>query len=152
MGFGSLFSSTDISGSALGAERLRMEVVANNIANANSTRSAEGGTFRRQQVIFEAAMEQALGGGLPGSVSSGTGLGGVRVVGIEADQSPLHKVHNPGHPDADENGYVEMPNVTMPREMIDLITASRAYEANLKSLQTFRQMAEQALSLIRASG
>jgi flagellar basal-body rod protein FlgC len=152
MGFGNLFSSTGISGSALAAERLRMEVAANNIANANSTRSLEGGAYRRQQVIFEAAMEHALGGEPSGRASSATGLAGVRVVGIEADQSPLHKVHNPGHPDADENGYVEMPNVTMPREMIDLITASRAYEANLKSLQTFRQMAEQALSLMRTSG
>ena len=74
---------------------------------------------------------------------------GVQVVGTEDDTSALHRVHNPGHPDADADGFVTMPNVDLPVEMVNLITASRAYEANLRALQTFRQMAEQALTLMR---
>ncbi len=151
MGFGQLFSATGISSSGLTAERLRMEVAANNIANAHSTRSADGGAFRRQQVVFSTAMDQLAGSSLPGSGSRIPAMGGVEVIGVIPDEAPLPKVLNPGHPDADENGMVEMPNVALPTEMIDLMTANRAYEANLKSLQTFRQMAEQALSLMRSN-
>lgn len=127
-----------------------MEVAANNIANANSTRTSSGGAYRRQQVIFAADMEHALSTG--GAIASRKQpqLGGVRVLGVEPDESELPTVFNPGHPDANASGLVEMPNVSLPREMVDLMTASRAYEANLKSLQTFRQMAEQALSLMRS--
>jgi len=152
MGMGNLFSATSISGSGLTAERMRMEVAANNIANAHSTNSASGGAYRRQQVVFSSLVDQV---GQPGSHAgpqSVEGLHGVGIVGIQPDQTPLPRVHNPGHPDADANGFVEMPNVSLPTEMIDLMTANRAYEANLKSLQMFRQMAEQALSLMRATG
>ena len=154
MAFSNIFSSTDISASGLAAERLRMEVAANNIANAHSTRTAEGGAYHRQHVIFAAAMDDAVLAGSGGISGRGgaPGLGGVRVLGIQSDDSPLPKVYNPGHPDADDGGLVEMPNISMPLEMVDLMTASRAYEANLKSLQTFRQMAEQALSLMRSVG
>ena len=76
-------------------------------------------------------------------------LGGVRVLGVQSDMTPLPVVYNPGHPDADADGYVRMPNVKLAHEMVDMVTASRAYEANLKSLQTFRQRAEPALSLLR---
>ena len=79
-------------------------------------------------------------------------LGGVQVLGITTDDSPLPRVLDPGHPDAGADGYVVMPNVTLPHEMVDLVTASRAYEANLKSMESFRQMAEQALSLLRGLG
>ncbi len=149
MGFGNLFSATGISSSGLKAERMRMEVAANNIANAHSTRSVDGGTYRRQQVVFESAMEQASGGISFDGTQKFPEMKGVNVVGVIADQSPLPKLLNPGHPDADTDGYVEMPNVSLPTEMIDLMTANRAYEANIKSLQTFRQMAEQSLSLMR---
>lgn len=149
MGLGQLFSSTAISGSGLAAERLRMEVASNNIANAHSTRTAAGGAYRRQHVVFQAAMDQTLGSGK--SLEQASGLHGVSIVGVTSDNSPLPKVFNPGHPDADADGFVEMPNIALPTEMIDLMTASRAYEANLKSLQTFRQMAEQALSLMRST-
>src|SRR5262245_6210220 len=98
MGFGNLFSSTAISGSGLAAERMRMEVAANNIANANSTRTVDGGAYRRQHVVFEAAMAQAL---QSGNTDFSQGLGGVRVAGVVSDESPLPKVFNPGHPDAD---------------------------------------------------
>lgn len=142
-----MLSAADISASGLAAERQRMEVVANNIANAHTTRTADGGPYRRQQVVFATALQSALGS----SASSTRSLGGVHVVGIQPDMSKLERVLNPGHPDADEDGYVTMPNVKLPNEMVDLMTASRAYEANLKALRTFRKMAEQALSLLRGA-
>ncbi|MBT5020636.1 flagellar basal body rod protein FlgC [Planctomicrobium sp.] len=148
MKVGNVFAAAEISASGLKAERTRMEVAAGNIANANATRSPEGGPYRRQQVIFSAQMQNA--NKVFGAASSGeTQLGGVDVVGVQADQSPLPKVYNPGHPDADEQGFVEMPNVALPMEMVDLMTASRSYEANLKSLETFRKMAEQTFELMR---
>jgi flagellar basal-body rod protein FlgC len=152
MGMGNLFSATGISASGLTAERLRMEVAANNIANAHTTKSADGGPYRRQQVVFAEVVDQTVRRGSQGAPQSIEGLKGVQVVGIEKDQSPLERVYNPGHPDADAEGFIEMPNVSLPTEMIELMTANRAYEANLKSLQTFRQMAEQALTLMRATG
>ncbi len=139
MGFGTILSTTDVSASGLSAERLRMEVIANNIANANTTRTREGGPFRRRDVVFATAFE-----GL-----SNDEFGGVQVAGIQADGSELPRVYRPGHPDADASGYVTMPNVSLANEMVDLITASRAYEANLRSLRTFRQMVENALSLLQ---
>lgn len=150
MSASSLFSATEIAGSGLAAERLRMETAANNIANANSTRTPGGGAYRRQQVIFSSIMDESITRSGLGSDPK-LGLAGVQVVGVEPDKSPMQRVHNPGHPDAGPDGYVELPNVTLPHEMIDLMTASRAYEANLKSLQTFRQMAEQSLNLMRGN-
>jgi flagellar basal-body rod protein FlgC len=152
MALGNLFASTSISGSGLAAERMRMEVAANNIANANSTHSMNGGAYRRQQVVFAAAVDEAAGQAGSGGAASAQGLKGVKIVSVSPEQGELPKIYNPGHPDANADGFVEMPNVSLPTEMIDLMTASRAYEANLKSLQVFRQMAEQALSLMRSNG
>ena len=121
---------------------MRLETIANNIANAHSTRTPEGGPFRRQQVVFAALMVQA------GAASDSRG-GGVRVVGVEADSSPLPRLYQPEHPHADQDGFVTYPNVKLPNEMVDLITASRAYESNLRALRTFRRMVENTLSLLR---
>ncbi|MEZ6064729.1 MAG: flagellar basal body rod protein FlgC [Planctomycetaceae bacterium] len=145
MSMGRILSAADIAASGLAAERTRMEVASGNIANAHATRTATGGAYRRQQVVFESLL------GDRGNLRKGStdGLAGVRVEGIESDNSPLPLIHDPGHPDANAAGDVEMPNVQIPREMVDLLTASRAYEANLKSLQTFQRMAEQALGLLR---
>lgn len=145
MAFGQILSGMEISASGLTGERLRMEIAANNIANIDSTMTPEGGPYQRKQVTFAAAMENAMWGG----ANSVGELHGVEVVGITEDTTPGPSVHNPSHPHADANGYVRMPNVNISHEMVDLVTASRAYEANLKSLETFRQMAEQALSLLR---
>ena len=145
MGFGRLLSTTDISASGLAAERLRMEIVANNIANVHTTSTPGGGPYRRQQVAFSSAMSESLG---READSVSRSLGGVTVKGVTRDDSELPVVYNPGHPDADEDGFVKMPNVKLPMEMVDLMTASRAYDANLKSLTVFRQMAEQSLSLM----
>jgi flagellar basal-body rod protein FlgC len=140
-----LFAAADISASGLAAERLRLEVVANNIANAFSTRSPNGGPYRRQDVVFSAVLNQSVrGGGL-------SRPGGVQTLGVVEDMSPFHRIHNPGHPDADKDGYVNMPNVDLPVEMVNMITASRAYEANMRAMQFFRQMTEQSYSLLRGS-
>ena len=143
MGLESILSTADISASGLAAERLRMEIAANNIANANTTSTPEGGPFRRQQVLFSSALDAATAEGLNQS-------GGVIVKGVVRDPSELLRLINPGHPDADETGHVLMPNVKLPIEMVDMMTAGRAYDANLKSLEVFRRMAEQALSLMSA--
>lgn len=141
-----LFRSADISASGMSAERLRMEVVANNIANARSTRSADGGPYRRQQLVFA----EALDGSARDPVR---GMRGVQVVGRVEDPSDFIEIRMPGHPDADpETGIVRMPNVSLPNEMIDLITASRSYEANLKALSSLKDMIEQTLILLRGNG
>jgi flagellar basal-body rod protein FlgC len=152
MAFDDALSSFNISSAGASAERLRMEVVANNIANAFATRTPRGGPFRRQEVVFETIFDdKVLNAGLAGGrVPGANRLGGVRVEGIVDDPSELTTVYNPGHPDADNNGFVLYPNVQIPIEMVNLITANRAYEANLKVAQAFRQEAEQALQLLRA--
>jgi flagellar basal-body rod protein FlgC len=143
MAFNELFAGYAISGSGMSAERLRMEVIANNVANANSTRSANGGPYRRQDVVFA----EVLGGEVrPGGLPD---LRGVKAVELVEDPSAPNRVYMPGHPDADAEGFVLMPNVQLPIEMVNLITAARAYEANLRAAQTFRTMNEQALNLIR---
>ncbi len=152
MSMNHMLSGMDISASGLTGERLRMEVAANNIANQHSTRTAEGGPYQRQRVTFAAAMDQLIAPG--GRLTNGTGgsaqdLKGVTVVGVTSDTTPGQALYDPGHPDADASGYVQQSNVNLSHEMVDLVTASRAYEANLKSLETFRQMAEQALALLR---
>lgn len=143
MGFDTLFAASQISGSGLSAERYRMEVIANNIANARTTKSANGGPFRRQDVVFaEVLGKQVRPGGVPD-------LRGVEAVELVEDPSEFIRVHMPGHPDADADGMVLMPNVQLSTEMVNLMTAARSYEANLKAATQFRQMSEQALTLLR---
>ena len=154
MSMNQILSGMDISASGLTGERLRLEVAANNIANQGSTRTAQGGPYQRQQVTFSSAMDQIMtaGGKMSRHGRGATeGLKGVTVMGISSDMTPGASSHDPGHPDADATGHVQQSTVNLPHEMVDLVTASRAYEANLKSLETFRQMAEQALSLLRGS-
>jgi len=143
MPFSNLFAAGAISGSGMSAERFRMEVTANNIANANSTRSANGGPFRRQDVVFAEVLGAAT------RPDGSPALAGVQATELVEDPTELPRVYMPGHPDADAEGFVRMPNVQLPIEMVNLLTASRAYEANLRAAQTFRQMNEQALSLLR---
>ncbi len=126
---------------ALNAERVRLEVISQNIANANVTRGPDGKPYVRQQVVFETILDEASQ--LPGSVQAQ----GVRVARIENDPRAGQLVHNPGHPDADANGMVAMPNVNIQEEMADLIASSRSYEANLAVLKNARAMALQTLSI-----
>jgi flagellar basal-body rod protein FlgC len=150
----SLFGSLDISASALSAERLRMDVTAENLANAQSTRTANGGPYRRKEVVLESTGDGGFAGALA-SARSGGGSGsagpdgGVRVSGIVEDQTPNRLVYDPGHPDANARGYVSMPNVNPVTEMVDLISASRSYEANVTAMQTSKQMFTKTLDLLR---
>lgn len=147
MSLQNILSGMNISASGLAGERTRMDVVANNIANAHSTSSPDGGPYQRQQVSFAAVMDRYQNSG---SMEMNS-LRGVRVSAIQSDNQPPRMVYQPGHPDANPEGFVAYPDVTVASEMVDLMTASRAYEANLKSLETFRQLAEQALALLRGN-
>jgi flagellar basal-body rod protein FlgC len=144
-----LFSSFEISGSGLTAQRLRMDVVANNIANVNTTRTAEGGPYRRQRVVFEPrqATEFVLPFSMEAQKRAHGGGSGVRVVGVSADPSSPKMVYDPGHPDADERGYVAMPNIQLVNEMVDMISATRAYEANVAAINSAKSMAAKALEI-----
>lgn len=140
----SFFNSFNISASGLTAQRLRMDIISNNIANVNTTRTAEGGPYKRQMPVFAANQPKFV---LP---TESTNIGsGVKVVGIKKDTAPPKLIYNPEHPDADENGYVEMPNINVLSEMIDMIGASRAYDANVSALDTAKSMAMKALEIGR---
>jgi flagellar basal-body rod protein FlgC len=137
-----LFDGLEISASGLTAERMRMDVTAENLANAQTTRGADGQPYRRKEVIL-----QERGGGFGGRLEAA--MGGVEVAGVAQDQTPLKRVYDPGHPDADADGYVSMPNVDTVSEMVDLITAQRAYEANVTAMQAAKQMFAKTLELLR---
>lgn len=128
--------------SALDAERVRMDVVAQNIANAQTTRDVDGKPYQRRIVTFETELMRSEG-------IYGEPMKGVRVSEIGRDETAGPQIYNPEHPHANEDGMVEMPNVQIAKEMVDLITASRAYEANLKVVSTSRHMANKALEIGR---
>lgn len=133
-----LFDALNVSASGMSAERLRMDVIASNLANANTTRGADGQPYRRQEVILQEK-----------SPSFGEVLGGVMVAGIADDPTPPRRVYDPGHPDADKNGYVTMPNVNPVTEMVDLITSSRGYEANVTAMNAAKQMFTKTFDILR---
>ncbi len=147
-----MFLGIDTSASGLTAERLRMDVISNNIANANTTRTADGGAYHRRYVVFnprerqpmsfEAALQKATGAGK----SVGEGVRAVSIV-EDTEQGPM--VYDPGHPDANADGYVEKPNVNIVTEMVDMITAHRAYEANTAAINAAKTMALKALEIGR---
>lgn len=132
----------NISASGLDAEARRMEVIANNVANAKTTRDADGNVFQRKDVIFEEVLSGGIGERTPG---------GVRLAGEVADTTPGTRIYRPTHPDAGPDGFVEMPNVNPVAEMIDMMSSSRAFEANLTSMKTAREMATKALEIMKAS-
>lgn len=137
-----LFGGMRISASGLKAERARMDIIAQNIANAHTTAvPGTGDPYRRQVVTFASIFYRTAGGG--------SEPGGVEVARISGDyEAPFEEVYDPTHPDADERGIVRMPNVNTMREMADLITAVRAYEANMSVQESFERMAERALRLL----
>lgn len=142
MGF---FSALGTSASALTAQRLRMDTISENIANANTTRTEEGTPYRRKTVLFEEQNGNTFSSLL--SDASEKASGGVRVTAIVEDQTPFKSVYDPGHPDADENGIVQMPNVEVVTEMVNMISATRAYEANVTAINTTKSMASKALEI-----
>ena len=148
-----LFDAIDASGSGLSAERLRMDVTSENLANAQTTKGADGQPYRRKEVVLQEAGADGTSFASVLSSMQGTGGGksvhGVTVSGIVEDSSALKRVYDPGHPDADKDGYVTMPNVNTVTEMTDLISASRAYEANVTAMQTAKTMFTKTLDLLR---
>jgi flagellar basal-body rod protein FlgC len=147
-----LFDAFDISASALTAERLRMDVTAENLANAQTTRTANGGPYRRKEVVLEqVGGEGSFGTALSAAMAGAAGgpAGGVKAAAIVEDSTPGKQVYDPSHPDANAQGYVTMPNVDTVTEMVDLIGSSRSYEANVTALQDSKQMFSRTLDLLR---
>ncbi len=145
-----MFDSMHVSASGLAAERLRMDVIAQNLANVNSTRGPDGQPYRRHEVIFQSSDAVVSNGpkGVSDNISGGP-LHGVEAVAIVEDPSALRAVRQPDHPDADENGYVYYPNVNPVTEMVDMMTATRAYEANVTAMNAAKNMALKALDILR---
>jgi flagellar basal-body rod protein FlgC len=150
-----LFDAIDISASGLSAERLRMDVTAENLANAQTTRGPNGGPYRRKDVVLQTALWDGFQSALASAAGSVPGAGasqqpgGVQVAGISEDRAAPRMVYDPGHPDANAQGYVAMPNVNPVTEMVDLISASRAYEANVTAMQTAKAMFTKTFDILR---
>lgn len=126
-------SSMDISASGLAAQRLRLDIIANNLANAETTRTPEGGPYRRLTPVFQTQPDGE----------------GVTVTEVTTDPRPSRTIYQPGHPDADAKGYVQMPNVNTVEEMVDLVAATRSYEANVTALNASKSMVRKALEIGR---
>ena len=143
----SFLSSMSISASALTATRLRMDVITENIANIDTTRAADGDPYRRKYVVFQERTNDRNFASFFNRARKAPG--GVRVLHIGKDQSDFKLDYNPSHPDADENGYVRLPNVELVQEMTDMMAAYRAYEANVTALNAFKDMAVKTLEIGR---
>jgi flagellar basal-body rod protein FlgC len=137
-----VFTSLDIAASGLAAERTRMGTIASNLANARTTETEDGGPYRRVDPVFT-AVPAAAGDAI------GRGASFVRVLELHQDDRPPQQVYEPGHPNADAQGYVEYPNVNVVEEMVNMITASRAYEAGVASIESIKTMARSALGIGR---
>lgn len=141
-----LFNTIKISSSALKAQQIRLNAVSSNLANVESTRTPEGGPYRRKSVVFQSdgtPFSQHMEREMPGVVQ------GVKVSQILSDNQPPRTIYNPSHPDADEEGYVSMPNINALEEMADMVSATRAYEANINTIQATKRMALKALEIGR---
>lgn len=141
----SVFSALEVAASGLSAQRVRMNTIASNLANARTTRTEEGGPYRRQDPVFEVANLDRVQG--PSLLDRGASL--VRVRELVEDQRPGVMSYEPTHPDANPDGYVEYPNVNAVEEMVNMITASRAYEAGVTSIESVKAMAKSAIGIGR---
>jgi flagellar basal-body rod protein FlgC len=137
-----LLSGIDSTASALDAERIRMDVISENIANVNTTKGLDGKPYQRQQVVFESVLSAQQNSGGSGSVPQTT-----QVARVEKDNRPARMVYNPSHPDANAQGMVAMPDINIHEEMVDMIASSRTYEANIAVVRNARTMALQDLSI-----
>ena len=144
----SFFGAIDLAASGLTAERVRMDVTSENLANAQTTNGANGQPYRRQEVVL-----QQVGGGfgaqLAGVLGQSSTPGGVQVAGIVNDPTPDQLVYDPGHPGANAQGYVRMPNVNSVTEMTDLISESNSYQANVTAMQTAKTMYSKTLDILK---
>jgi flagellar basal-body rod protein FlgC len=137
-----LNGALSVSASALNAERTRIEIAVSNLANAESTRGPDGQPYRRRDVVLAAAPENTFDAALGRATAVG-----VQVASIAEDREPFRRRYDPSHPDADAEGYVAMPNVSEPEEMVDMLSATRAYQANLAAVGLVREMVQKALEL-----
>lgn len=145
-----ILTAFQISGSGLKAERARLNVAAMNLANANTTRTMEGGPYRAKSVVFQAQpLQNRFDAALQDVQASGDKLRSVEVVEVVEDNKEFKAVYDPSHPDADENGVVLFPNVDVPEQMVDIIGARRAYEANVTAIESVKSMALKALDIAR---
>ena len=141
-----MFDMLDVSASGMTAQRFRLDVISNNIANVNTTRSSEGGPYRRERVVFQEKREKkTFSDYLKNSKPAG-----VRVASIQKDDAPFKTVYDPTHPDADAEGYVRYPNVNIVTEMVDMISALRSYEANATAIDAAKSMMSKALEISRS--
>ncbi len=137
---GDILSGMDISASGLSAEKARMDIISNNLANANTTRGTDGKPYSRKMIIFSELLADKLSGGMK--------MGqGVKVDAIIESDTPFKRIYDPSHPDADKEGFVEYPNVDPIKEMVDMITSTRAYEANISAYNAAKMMANKALEM-----
>jgi flagellar basal-body rod protein FlgC len=148
-----LFDAIDIAGSGLSAERVRMDVTSENLANAQTTRGPGGQPYQRQDVELQQLGTAGFGETLAGAMNAGATQqtpGGVTVAGIVADATPDQEIYNPGSPDANAQGYVKMPNVNTVTEMVDLISESRSYQSDVTAMQTAKSMFNSTLGLLKS--
>jgi flagellar basal-body rod protein FlgC len=143
-----LFDAIDVAGSGLTAQRLQMDVTAGNLANAETTKGADGQPYQRRQVVLQEAKPASFGAMLS-DAQAAPAAGGVQVAAIVSDSTPPRRVYDPGHPDADAQGYVSLPNVNPVNEMVDLISASRSYEADVTAMQAAKTNFTQTLGLLK---
>jgi flagellar basal-body rod protein FlgC len=132
------------SASGLNAERARIEVAVSNLANAESTRSADGGPYRRRDVVLSSDAVSPFAGSLQSAVATG-----VKVAAVVEDRAEFRRRYQPSHPDADAEGFVALPNVEPAEEMVDMLSAARAYQANLTAINLVRDMVQRALEIAR---
>jgi flagellar basal-body rod protein FlgC len=146
-----LFDAIGIAGSGLTAERIRMDVTAENLANANTTKGAGGQPYQRQDVVLQQVGASDFGGALTSAVeqTSGAPAGGVEVAGIVSDTTPDQQVYDPGNPEANAKGYVKLPNVSTVTEMTDLISESQSYQSDVTAMQTSKAMFTSTLGLLK---
>ncbi len=143
----SFLNSFDISASGLTAERQRLDIAAENLANINTTRTESGGTYRRKMVVLEEIPSTSFRTKFNSLLNETSSKGGVQVAAIVEDQRDLNPVYNPEHPDANEEGYVMMPNVDLVKETTDAMSATRSYEANITAFNAMKLMAQKALEV-----
>lgn len=146
----SLFSLMSVSASGMSAQRQRAEVIVQNLANSETTRTPEGGPYQRQDVVFQSVPEASpFSSVFQTQMQMTGGVSGVEVAGVIDDPSPGEKRYQPGHPDADKDGYVTYPNVNPAEDMVDLLGAQRGYEGNVAAMSAIKDMIQHSIDLLK---
>ena len=146
----SLFSSLSVSASGMNAQRTRAELLVENLANAETTRTPDGGPYRRKDVVFQSDTVNAPFSSVLSDAMEGGGSTGVSVSNVIVDQRDPEQRYMPGHPDADANGYVAFPRMNPAEEMVDLVSASRGFQANVASMSSVKEMLQRSIDLLKS--